>query len=298
MADRNLYVDAGHIVTALMGNAVTANVFMVGVAYQAGLIPLPGEAIERAIELNGTAVEANLAAFSWGRRWTVDPAAVEKAAGASIAYELEPYVIEGIDDADLRQLAERRAGDLVAYQDHKYAARYAGVVVKAYSAEKSAGGDGSFSTMVARQLHHVMAYKDEYEVARLLLGGRAKVAAQFGDDAKMTWNLYPPMLRSMGLGRKLRFGAWSAPVLKLLTKMKRLRGTFVDPFGHSKVRRTERAMVKDYIKLVDEASKLLPTDADKALELVSLIDQVRGYEGVKMANVERYETALALARQS
>ena len=136
-ADRNLYVDAAHIVTALLGNAVTANVFMIGVAYQAGLVPLPGDAIERAIELNGTAVEANLSAFRWGRRWTVDPAAVEKAAGASIAYELEPYAIEEIDDAELRHLAERRAGDLVAYQNQRYAARYAGVVVKAYKAEKS-----------------------------------------------------------------------------------------------------------------------------------------------------------------
>ncbi len=298
IADRNLYVDAAQIVTALLGNAVTANVFMVGVAYQAGLIPLPGEAIERAIELNGTAVEANLAAFRWGRRWTVDPADVERTAGASVAYALQPYDIEEIDDPDLRHLAERRAGDLVGYQNHKYAARYAGVVAKAYKAEKAAGGDGSFATTVARQLHHVMAYKDEYEVARLLLGGRAKVAAQFGDDAKMTWNLYPPMLRSMGLGRKLRFGAWSAPVLATLTKMKGLRGTKLDPFGYSKVRRTERAMVKDYIKLVDEASKLLNSDAAKALELVGLVDQVRGYEGVKMANVERYQTALAAARTS
>jgi indolepyruvate ferredoxin oxidoreductase len=142
-----------------------------------------------------------------------------------------------------------------------------------------------------------MAYKDEYEVARLLLAGRAKVAAQFGDDAKMTWNLYPPMLRSMGLGRKLRFGSWSVPVLAALRKLKGLRGTALDPFGHAKVRRTERAMVKEYIALVEEASAMLSTDPGKALELVGLIDQVRGYEGVKMANVERYRDALAAARQ-
>jgi indolepyruvate ferredoxin oxidoreductase len=296
-ATRNLYVDAAHIVTALLGNAVTANVFMVGVAYQAGFIPLPGEAIERAIELNGTAVEMNLAAFRWGRRWAMDPGAVDKAAGASIAYELEPYSVEGIDDAVLRELVERRAGDLVAYQNRAYAARYVNVVVEAHHAEQKAGGAGSFAATVARQLHHVMAYKDEYEVARLLLAGRGKVAAQFGDDAKMTWNLYPPMLRSMGLGHKLRFGAWSIPVLATLHRMKGLRGTAFDPFGHSKVRRTERAMVKDYIKLVDEASSMLATDPAKALELVGLIDQVRGYEGVKMANVERYRDALASARQ-
>ena len=296
-AGRNLYVDAAHIVTALLGNAVTANIFMVGVAYQAGFIPLPGEAIERAIELNGTAVELNLAAFRWGRRWTVDPGSVDKAAGASIAYELEPYSVEGIDDAVLRELVQRRAGDLVAYQNQAYAARFVNVVVEAYQAEQKVGGDGSFAAMVARQLHHVMAYKDEYEVARLLLAGRGRVAAQFGDDAKMTWNLYPPMLRSMGLGRKLRFGAWSAPVLATLSRMKGLRGTALDPFGHSAVRRTERAMVKEYVKLVPEASAMLATDPGKAVELIGLIDQVRGYEGVKMANVDRYRDALAAARR-
>ncbi len=297
-ATRNLYVDASHIVTALLGNAVTANVFMVGVAYQAGFIPLPGEAIERAIELNGTAVEANLSAFRWGRRWTVDPDGVDKAAGASIAYDLQPYAVEGVDDAILRELVERRAGDLVAYQNRRYAARYAGVVVKAHRAEQAAGGDGAFATTVARQLHHVMAYKDEYEVARLLLAGRGRVAAQFGDDSKMTWNLYPPMLRSMGLGRKLRFGSWSVPVMTTLSKMKGMRGTPFDLFGHAKVRRTERGLVDEYTNLVEEASAMLATNPAKAVELVGLIDQVRGYEGVKLANVERYREAVTAARQS
>ncbi|MEP7045753.1 MAG: indolepyruvate ferredoxin oxidoreductase family protein, partial [Ilumatobacteraceae bacterium] len=296
-ATRNLYVDAGQIVTALLGNTVTANVFMVGVAYQAGFIPLPGESIERAIELNGTAVELNLAAFAWGRRWVVDPTEVERSAGAGTAYDLHPFNVEGIDDAVLRELVERRAGDLVGYQNKRYAARYASVVLAAHKAEQKAGGDGSFATAVARQLHHVMAYKDEYEVARLLLGGRAKVAAQFGDDAKMTWNLYPPMLRSMGLGHKLRFGSWSVPVMAALRRMKGLRGTPLDPFGHANVRRVEREMVKEYIQLVEDASGMLNTDPQHSLELVGLIDQVRGYEGVKLANIERYRTALAEARR-
>ena len=296
-ATHNLYVDASRIVTALLGNAVTANVFMVGVAYQAGFIPLPGEAIERAIELNGTAVELNLSAFRWGRRWTLDPGAVEQVAGASVAYELDSYAVEGIDDAVLRELVERRAGDLVDYQNRRYAARYADVVVRAHRAETQAGGDGEFAGTVARQLHHVMAYKDEYEVARLLLAGRSRVAAQFGDDSTMTWNLYPPMLRSMGLGHKLRFGRWSVPVLVMLRSMKGTRGTAFDPFGHAKVRRTERAIVDEYINLVDEASAMLSIDAVKALELVGLVDQVRGYEGVKLANVDRYRSALAVARQ-
>jgi indolepyruvate ferredoxin oxidoreductase len=296
-ATRNLYVDASQIVTALLGNAVTANVFMVGVAYQAGFIPLPGEAIERAIELNGTAVELNLSAFRWGRRWAIDPGEVEKAAGASVAYALEPYSVEGIDDAVLRELVERRAGDLVDYQNRRYAARYADVVVRAHRAERESGGDGDFAATVARQLHHVMAYKDEYEVARLLLSGRQRVAAQFGNDSTMTWNLYPPLLRSMGLGRKLRFGRWSVPVMATLRSMKGMRGTALDPFGHSKVRRTERAMVDEYIALVDEASSMLASDPARALELVTLVDQVRGYEEVKLANVERYRAAVVAARR-
>ena len=113
----------------------------------------------------------------------------------------------------------------------------------------------------------------------------------------MTWNLYPPMLRSMGLGRKLRFGAWSTPVMAILRSMKGLRGTALDPFGRAKVRRTERAMVKEYIELVDQASALLAGNHAEAVELVGLIDQVRGYEGVKLANVERYRLALSQAQQ-
>jgi indolepyruvate ferredoxin oxidoreductase len=298
-ASRNLYVDAAQIVTALLGNAVTANVFVVGVAFQAGFIPLPAESIERAIELNGTAVEANLAAFRWGRRWVVDPHAVHAEAGASIAYDITPRPVEGIDDAVLRDLVQRRGGDLVDYHDAAYADRYAAAVVAAHRAEVAAGGDGSFATTVARQLHHVMAYKDEYEVARLLLDGRRRVAAQFGEGASVTWNLYPPLLRSMGLGHKLRFKqGWSVPMLKSLRGMKKLRGTGLDPFGHSKMRRAERALVEEYMQLVEEASALLASDHAKAVELVGLVDQVRGFEAVKMANLERYHAALEAARAS
>ncbi len=114
----------------------------------------------------------------------------------------------------------------------------------------------------------------------------------------MTWNLYPPMLRSMGLGHKLRFGRGSTPLMAWLRGMKGLRGTALDPFGHSKVRRTERALVDEYIALVHEARALLATNPSKAIELVGLIDQVRGYEGVKLANVERYREALAAAQEA
>jgi indolepyruvate ferredoxin oxidoreductase len=141
-----------------------------------------------------------------------------------------------------------------------------------------------------------MAYKDEYEVARLLLSGRGRVAAQFGDDAKVTWNLYPPTMRAMGLSRKMRFGRWSVPLLWMMSKFKDLRGTALDPFGHSKVRRAERALVKEYLDVIDEASALLADDPEKAVALVGLIDQVRGFEQIKLDNIDRYHDALAEVR--
>ncbi len=291
--DRNLYVDAAGLTAALMGNSVTANVFMLGVAYQAGLVPIDAGAIEQAIELNGTAVDANLASFRWGRHWTADPQSVARMAGTKAAYDAAPYAVDGIDDVDLRHAVELRAGDLVSYQSKRYADRYVDVVRRAYVAEQAAGSDGTFARSIAQQLHHLMAYKDEYEVARLLLAGRDRVAEQFGEGAKVTWNLHPPMLRSMGVGHKIRFGGWSKPVMGVLRAGKRLRGTPVDPFGFAKVRRTERALVGEYIELVDRAVAMLAADRARAVRLVGLVDQVRGYESVKMRNVDRYRTALA-----
>ena len=203
-AGRNLYVDACALTTALLGNAVTANVFMVGVAYQAGSIPLPGEAIERAIELNGTAVEANLAAFRWGRRWVVDPAGVEKAAGPASTRPAPDTT--GLDDlagdAELVRMVAIRRAELTDYQDARAARRYVDVVRRCRQAEQAAGGDGAFTRTVARQLHRLMAYKDEYEVARLLLAGGPRLERAVGPVAKVTWNLHPPALRALW--------AWSA----------------------------------------------------------------------------------------
>ncbi len=293
VADRNLYVDAAGLTTALLGSAVTANVFVLGIAYQAGLIPLDAAAIEKAIELNGASVDANLASFRWGRHWTADPASVARAAGERAGYDAEPMAVEGIDDPELRRAVELRAGDLVGYQSRRYADRYVEVVRRAHLAEAAAGGDGAFARTVAQQLHHLMAYKDEYEVARLLLAGRQRLGAQFGADAKITWNLHPPMLRSMGVGHKLRFGRWSTPLMGALRAGRRLRGTPVDPFGLAKVRRTERALIGEYVSLVGQCAAMLATDPARAVRLVGLVDQVRGYETVKMGNVERYRDRLA-----
>ncbi len=178
-AGLNRYVDACALTTGLLGSAVTANVFLLGVAFQAGAIPLSAAAIERAIELNGAAVEANLSAFAWGRRWVVDPAGVEAAAGQ--AGEAPPDTT-GLDDlagdAELVRMVAIRRTELTEYQDARAAGRYLAVVRRCWQAEQAAGGDGAFTRTVAHQLHRLMAYKDEYEVARLLLSRRTAPRAR------------------------------------------------------------------------------------------------------------------------
>ncbi len=294
----NRHVDASAMVTTLMGNAVTANVFLLGVAFQAGCIPLSSGDITEAVRLNGTAVEANLASFQWGRRWFDQPAAVETMVAATPEYDVSPYLVSAADVADgtLRHLIERRAGDLVGYQNRAYADRYVGVVLDAHRAETSASGDGSFTHTVAKQLHHVMAYKDEYEVARLLLQGRRRVAQPFGDGSRVTWNLHPPMLRALGMGSKLKLGGWTAPGFKLLSLLKVVRSTPLDVAGYTAVRRAERALVAEYVSLVEATTSLLTTDAAEATRIVGLVDQVRGYEGVKLANLARYHAEVEALR--
>ena len=178
-AGLNRYVDACALTTGLLGSAVTANVFLLGVAFQAGAVPLSAAAIERAIELNGAAVEANLSAFAWGRRWVVDPAGVEAAAGQT---DEAPPDTTGLDDlagdAELVRMVAIRRAELTEYQDARAAGRYLEVVRRCRQAEQAAGGDGAFTRTVAHQLHRLMAYKDEYEVARLLLAGGPRPRAR------------------------------------------------------------------------------------------------------------------------
>ena len=186
------------------------------------------------------------------------------------------------------------------YQDARYARRYVAIVREAADAETrrcrvAVRGDGSFARTVARQLHRLMAYKDEYEVARLLLDGGAQVREVFGDGAKATWNLHPPALRSMGLKRKMKFRPWTAPAMKGLRSMKRLRGTPLDPFGRAEVRRTERALIDEYVALVRSLLPTLATDHARAVSIAGLADQIRGFESVKMRNVEQYREAVAAA---
>jgi indolepyruvate ferredoxin oxidoreductase len=298
-SEHNLYLDAQRLSERLFGDHMMTNTLTLGAAYQRGLLPVSGEALERAVELNGAAVDKNLAALRWGRAVVAAPDAVEAATRAPEAVEavrspsdIEQYLV-GLavngDRGELRRLAEVRVPELVAYQDADWARRWAEFVRRVHVAEQErAPGHSEITETVARQLYKLMAYKDEYEVARLHLDAveRAKLGAEFGEDARVYFMLHPPLLRALGLKRKLKLGRWFVPGFRMLYRMRRLRGTRLDPFGHAKVRRVERALITEYEALVEDALSLLTPDTHAtALELLELPDVIRGYEEIKLRNV-------------
>jgi indolepyruvate ferredoxin oxidoreductase len=282
----NRFLDAARLAEGLLGSTTSANVLLLGAAVQAGAIPVPAEAVERAITLNGVAVDSNLAAFRWGRAWTVDPERVERAAGLSRPVGPEPF----------DQLVDRLAADLVEYQSPAYADRFRAVVAATRAAERASGVESSrYSEAVARNLHKLMAYKDEYEVARLLLDDTARdgYEAVGGAEARVTYHLHPPMLRSLGLDRKLKLQRTALPMLRALRASKRLRGTPADPFRWAEVRRVERAMIPEYIDAVTTLNRRLTSDRyEELVEIASLPDQVRGYEDLKLRRAAVYRAEL------
>ncbi len=297
----NRYLDATAITEGLFGESTTANTFMIGVAYQIGALPISAGAIEQAIELNGAAVEANRSAFRWGRVWAIDADAVRKASQLPEDHLPTPspalesaIVAAGLGGGELGRLVRMRAADLVEYQDERYARRYLGTVAKA-----AAAGDAGFAEAVARYAYKLMAYKDEYEVARLHVDEavRLTVTNAVGSEVTIKYNLHPPMLRALGLDQKIELGPWFTPALKTLAAGKKLRGTPIDPFGRAKVRKVERQLVKEYEDIVSRlAPKVTGDNAASATELASLPDVVRGYEDIKLGNVERYHSELARLR--
>ncbi|MBA3262446.1 MAG: indolepyruvate ferredoxin oxidoreductase family protein [Thermoleophilaceae bacterium] len=297
--EHNLYLDAQQLSERLFGDHMMANTLALGAAYQRGMLPVSGEALEQAIRLNGAAVEKNLAAFAWGRAVVAAPDAVEQATRpperavaphelSDAERELVTLAVNG-DQGELRRLVELRVPELVAYQDEAYARRYAELVRRVQVAEQErTPGHAELAEAVARQLFKLMAYKDEYEVARLHLDAveQAKLQSEFGADAKIAFNLHPPLLRAMGLDRKLKLGSWFVPSFRALYRMRRLRGTRLDPFGRARVRRLERELVVEYEEMVAEAlARLTPESHATALELLELPDVIRGYEEIKLRNV-------------
>ena len=300
-------LDATRIATRLLGDAIASNLFLLGFAYQQGLVPVSGAAIERAVELNGVAVEMNREAFRWGRRAARDLEAVERFALAGEEHR-EPSAPRTLDE-----LVERRAAGLVEWQDAAWAARYRGLVERVRRAEEelfgrepaAAGpageaGGAALAYAVARYAHKLMAYKDEYEVARLYADGsfRRALAERFEGDLQVTFHLAPPLLTRTdpvtGEPRKRTFGPWMWPVFGLLAKMRRLRGTVFDPFGHTRERKMERRLIEDYFATVEAlAAGLGPENHALAVEIASVPEGIRGFGHVKARHVVEAEAKAA-----
>ena len=285
-AEKSNFVNATRLATALLGNSIGANIFMVGYAYQLGALPLTAESIERAIELNGEAVPMNLAAFQFGRRAAFDLASVEAL--------IKPAPESASDARRLSQsfdeIVARRVAFLTDYQNADYAARYQALVGKVQAAEAAkAPGKSGLADAVARYLFKLMAYKDEYEVARLyaepsfLAQVKNEVA---GENLTLKFHLAPPLFarkdKVTGLPKKMTLGPWMLPAFRMLAKFKVLRGTAFDIFGYSEERRTERKLVADYEAMLDEVMvKLAPENHHIAVGLANIPEKIRGFGHVK-----------------
>ena len=339
-----LQIDATELANALMGDAIASNLFMLGYAWQRGLVPLSFESLMRAVELNGAAIEMNKTAFSWGRLAAIDPEAVYEAAGivrnAPTAAESAPrelpvlppgewestewgataapkplraedelrhvpahagtdgFAFLALDDLrlsrSLDEVVSRRVEFLTAYQNGAYAKRYSDFVAKVRAAERTkAPGSTSLSEAVARYCFKLMAYKDEYEVARLYTSGefRRRVEQQFDGDYTLHFHLAPPLLakkNAKGELIKREYGPWVFTAFRLLAKLRGLRGTALDVFGYTAERKSERALIADYERTIGGLLDRLDSgNVDLATEIASVPEHIRGYGHVKEAHLHK-----------
>ena len=272
------FVDATRVARSLMGNTIAANLFLLGVAYQKGLVPLSAMAIERAIELNGIAVPFNVKSFNWGRHWVQDEKLVlDRTADLS---EDRPSA------KTLDELVAHRMAELTAYQNAAYAARYKSLVDNVTATDP--GSDQAFTMAVARYAYKLMAYKDEYEIARLYTDGRFEkaMAEQFTGDFRIKMNLAPPLIAKRdpetGNLKKQEFKSWMLHAMKLLARFKGLRGTAFDIFGYSEERKMERALINEYFTTIEELlPRLGEVDYTNAVAVATLPEQIRGFGHVK-----------------
>ena len=299
--DENVYLDALGLAETLFDDHMASNMIVLGAAYQAGAIPVSAAAIEEAIVLNGVSVGMNTHAFRVGRLLVVDPAWVgtlkkhrvgEAQAAPALSAEARVLVDRAGATGEVRRLLEIRVPELIAYQDAAYAGQYVDFVKRAVEAERRVmPGESRLSEAIARHLFKLMAYKDEYEVARLHLRNdvAAALAEEFPGGVKIQYNLHPPLLRAMGMKKKLKLGTWFDPAFKALYAMRGLRGGALDVFGRAEVRRTERALIGEYRALVERAlAALSPETYDRAVKLAALPDVIRGYEDIKLRNVVKF----------
>ena len=277
------FLDATKLATGLMGDSIATNLFMVGYAYQRGLLPVGEAAILRAVELNGAAVEANKQSFYWGRLAAVDPDKVADAAIPAVKPESQRL------SASLDEVIERRRAYLADYQDAAYAKRYTDLVERVRNAEAARQpGVTDLTEAVARYYFKLLAIKDEYEVARLYAETDflARVRAQFEGDYKLAFHLAPPAFNkpdaATGEAKKSTYGPWMLNAFRVLAKLRRLRGTSFDIFGRTEERKCERALIGEYEKLVDELlASLAPGNYETAVALASIPEHIRGYGHVK-----------------
>ena len=326
--DAQFWASATDLAQALVGDAVGANVFVVGMAVQTGLLPVSPEALETAIGLNGVAVELNTAAFRWGRWWVADQPTVEEVAArrpasapdnapqtglsadrgnqAVLGQQLRDRIAELTNgDTVLAAALEMFAAEIVRFQNRALAHRYLDGVAEFATIERRASpGSAALTAAVAAGLFKLMAYKDEYEVARLMLDpdGHAPAIAVAEPGDRLAWRLHPPILRAMGRKNKISLSVrrWR-PLIGLLSKGKRLRGTPFDPFGRAEVRREERRLPDEYLAALRQAADeaTTPEYLLGAVAIAEAADLVRGYEDIKLANIAKFRTRLAdLAKTS
>jgi len=295
------FIDASKLASTLLGDSLGGNLLLLGFAYQCGLVPVSAAAIERAIELNGVAVEMNRQAFLWGRRTAVWPERVAQAAGVGGAVAAEVAAPQSFD-----AFVAKRVADLVDYQNAAYAQRYARLVQRVREVERErAKGFSGLAEAVARYYFKLLAYKDEYEVARLYTDPKftAALDEQFSGDYRLAFHLAPAWIArrdaDSGRPRKRRFGQWVMGLFRLLARLRGLRGTPFDPFGYGADRRLERELVRDYEARIDELlDRLSPDTHPLAVEIASIPEGIRGYGHVKRAHVQAARDKEAVLMQA
>ncbi|MBT5917296.1 MAG: indolepyruvate ferredoxin oxidoreductase family protein, partial [Alphaproteobacteria bacterium] len=283
------FVNASEIATNIMGDAIASNLFMAGFAFQQGLLPISAQAINKAIELNGVRIEFNQRAFALGRWAAADQNAVEK-----LAFPEAPIQLKTEEKTDLEALIKDRVERLTNWQNVAWANSYQTFVADVAKAEAALPGSvGSLSEAVARNLFKLMAYKDEYEVARLYTAPefKEKLKAQFEDGYSLRFHLAPPLIAkkdpNSGEARKSEYGAWVMSLFGILSKLKGLRGTALDIFGYSEERKSERALIVEYQStLKDLASRMTGDTLELAIEVANLPEQIQGFGHVKERNLK------------
>jgi indolepyruvate ferredoxin oxidoreductase len=292
------FVDGTGLATAILGDSIATNLFMLGYAWQKGVVPLSLQALERAIELNGVAVETSKRTFAWGRLAAHNLGAVEAAARPTLRSDKKPA-------RTLGEILAKRVDLLTAYQNTAYAERYRAFVDKVAQAEKAkAPGRSGLAEAVARSLYKLMAYKDEYEVARLYTDGEfaTKLGQQFEGDYRLTFHLAPPLFAerdpATGQLKKKEYGAWVLPAFRLLARLKGLRGTRFDLFGYTDERRRERQLIGAYQATIEQVLATLDqNNHSMAVQIAQVPESMRGFGHIKDKNVKaaKERTASLLA---